>query len=124
MRVLMLFAILAITACTRPAEPGASGLARDLAGHVAGAPQSCVGIFPNQNLRVIDASTIAYGYGRTIYVNRLSGPCPGLEPLSTLIVQAEGNQYCRGDRIQGREPGAIIPGPTCNLRDWTPYRMP
>lgn len=124
MRPVILLAALAIAGCTRPVEPAASGLARELAGHVAGAPQSCVSIAPNQNLRVIDAGTIVYGYGRTIYVNRLAGPCPGLEPLSTLIIQAEGGRYCRGDRVQGREPGAVVAGPTCNLQDWTPYRMP
>lgn len=121
MRALMLVAALAVVSCTRPAEPPGAGLTRELAGHVAGAPQTCVTSFPNQNLRVIDASTLAYGYGRTIYVNHLGGPCPGLEPLSTVIVRSEGGQYCRGDHIQGREPGAIIPGPQCNLSNWIPY---
>jgi hypothetical protein len=125
MRPLILIAAAAwLASCTRPAEPPAAGLARELAGHVAGSAQTCVSTFPSQNLRVIDASTVAYGYGRTIYVNHLSGPCPGLEPLNTVIVQASGSQYCRGDRIQGLAPGAIIAGPTCNLSDWIPYRMP
>jgi hypothetical protein len=114
---------LAAASCTRPAEPPGAGLARELAGHVAGPAQTCVSTFPNQNLRVIDPSTLAYGYGRTIYVNRLAAPCPGLEQLNTVIVRTYGSQYCRGDRVQGLEPGAIIPGPQCILGNWTPYRM-
>ena len=116
---------LAVTSCARPATPNDnSAFARELAGHVAAAAQSCVTTFPNQNLRVIDSSTLAYGYGRTIYVNRLAAPCPGIEPLNTIIVHAQGSEYCRGDRVQGREPGAIIAGPQCILNDWTPYRTP
>ena len=114
---------LALASCTGPVEPAGAGVARELAGKVAGPPQSCVSTFPDQNLRVIDSSTLAYGYGRKIYVNHLPGPCPAIEPLNTIIVHAYGSQYCRGDQVQGREPGAIIPGPQCVLGDWTPYTM-
>lgn len=120
--VLVSLALLTAAGCTRPAEPPGAALARELAGHVAGAPQSCVSTFPNQNLRVIDPSTLAYGYGPTVYVNRLAGPCPGLEQLNTVIVRSYGSEYCRGDRVQGLEPGSIIPGPQCILGEWTPYK--
>lgn len=126
MRPLMpiLLAACAVSGCTRPAEPAQATFARELAGHVAGAPQTCVSQFGQQNLRVIDASTLAYGSGRTIYVNRLGGPCPALSQFNTVIVDARGGtQYCRGDRVRGLETGGIIPGPWCNLGDWTPYRM-
>lgn len=123
MRKFMLVAALTLAGCTRPAEPPQAGLARELAGHVAEAPRSCVSTFPGQNLRVIDSSTLVYGFGRTIYVNHLPGPCPGIEQLNTIIVELHGSEYCRGDRIRGSEPGAIIPGPWCVLGNWTPYRM-
>lgn len=113
----------ALASCT-PSEPLATAFARELAGHVAGPPQSCITTFGNQNLRAIDSTTLAYGSGRTIYVNRLPGACPAISPYNTLIVEAQGGQYCRGDRVRGLEPGGIIPGPTCNLGDWVPYRMP
>ena len=118
-------ALLAVSACTGPAEPSGAGLARELAGHVAGPAQSCVTTFPNENLRVIDSSTLAYGDGRRVYVNHLAAPCPALEPLNTVIVHGGlAGEYCRGDRVQGREPGAIIAGPQCILQNWIPYRMP
>ena len=115
----------AIAGCAKPAEPGGTAFANELSGRVAGPPQSCVSNTSNQNLRAIDASTIALGLGRTIYVNHLPGPCPAIAPLNTLIIDArDGTQYCRGNRVRGLEIGAIIPGPTCNLGDWVPYRLP
>lgn len=128
MRSLMplLIGACALAACTRPAEPSSpAAFAREIAGHVAGPAQTCVSTFPDENLRVIDASTVAYGSGRTIYVNRLGGPCPALSQHNTIVVDAQdGSQYCRGNRIRAAEPGAIVPGPWCTLGDWVPYRTP
>ena len=126
MRALMLIAVTAIAAsCSRPVAPPGADLAQTIAGRVAGPPQSCVSTNTSENLHYIDPQTVAYGYGSTIWINHLPGPCPGLEELSTIIVDAQdGTQYCRGNRIRGLEPGAIIAGPTCNLSDWVPYRRP
>jgi hypothetical protein len=122
MRRLPLIFIIALASCTRPAAPPGSDLARLIAGRSAGPPQSCILSRPDFSLHAVDPTTITYGSGSTVYVNRL-GPCPGLKELSTIIiVTSSGGQYCRGDRIRANEPGSIIPGPTCNLGDWVPYR--
>jgi len=113
----------ALGSCAQQMEDPQAGLARELAGYTPGEARSCVPTSPNTNLRVVDGATLAYGYGRTIYVNRLASACPALEPTNTLIVDAQGGQYCRGDRVRGLEPGGIIPGPSCNLQDWVPYRL-
>lgn len=125
MRPILSLALLLLASCTRPTMPAAQEFAaRELAGKVAGAPQACVTTFASQNLRVIDKSTLAYGYGRTIYVDHLPGPCPALDALNTVQVEAQiGSEYCRGDHVRGVEPGAVIAGPWCNLGDWTPYSM-
>ncbi|MEO8453889.1 MAG: hypothetical protein ABI454_01905 [Sphingomicrobium sp.] len=115
--------IVLLAGCARPVEPASVGLARELANYVPGQAESCVSSRPAEGLRVIDARTIAYGSGRTVYVNHLAGPCPALSPYNTIIVDTQGGQYCRGDRVRGLEPGSIIPGPSCNLGSWTPYRM-
>ena len=118
-------AALMVASCAQPQEPPGAALSRELAGHVAGPAQSCISSMSSENLRVIDASSIAYGNGRTIYVNHLAAPCPALEQSNTIIVDArDGSQYCRGNRVRGLEPGGIIPGPWCPLGDWVPYRMP
>jgi hypothetical protein len=128
MRALMLISLAAVAAsgCTRPVAPNQNAaFAQELAGRVAGAPQDCVGTMQAANLQVIDGQTLAYDQGRTIWVNRLGASCPAIEPLNTVIVEPKmGSEYCRGDHIRGLEPGGIIPGPTCFLGEWTPYRKP
>ena len=128
MRALMLIAVTAMIAgCSNPpVTPGAGVGAVDLlAGRIEGAPQACISTNTAENIHALDAQTLAYGYGRTIFVNRLQAPCPAIGEGNTIIVDAAtGNQYCRGDWVRGREPGAIIAGPSCNLQDWVPYRQP
>lgn len=126
MRALILIAAAGLVAsCSQTPVPPGSDAADELAGRVAGPPQTCITTYPAQNVHALDPQTLAYGYGRTIYVNHLLAACPGMRPLNTIIVHAAtGNQYCRGDRVSVLEPGAIIPGPQCNLQDWVPYRRP
>lgn len=122
MRARVLILVLSLAGCAPPIVLPDGDLARVTAGRSAGPAQSCVAMRTDQNLRPVDSMTLAYGSGATIYVNQLGAPCPGLEDLSTIIVDAQSGQYCRGDRIRPLAPGAIIPGPTCNLGDWVPYR--
>jgi hypothetical protein len=96
-------------------------LAEELAGRVAGEADRCIPARQGQGLQAVDRRTIVYRDGRTIWVNRLDSNCPGLDPMNTLIVEAHGSQYCRGDRVRGLEPQSSIPGPTCLLRDFVPY---
>lgn len=84
--------------------------------------RTCIPTSPNQNLRVIDARTLAFDQGNTLWVNRLDGSCPSLSPYNGVIVEVSSGSYCRGDPIRALEPNAIIPGPICIIRDWTPYR--
>ena len=109
----------ATTADTETREQRAH--AEELAGRTAGAPETCISARQGESLQIVDRRTLTYGHGRTIWVNRLDGGCPGLRPTNTLIVEANGSQYCRGDRIRALEPGTTIPGPYCILRDFVPY---
>lgn len=127
MRSLMMmsaFAIGAASCSTPPAAPtDQSALAREVAGRVAGPPRSCVNSSQSANIRVIDSQTLAYDDGPTIWVTHLGASCPGMATLSTVIVEPKlGGQYCRGDHVRGLEQGAIIPGATCFIGDWVPYR--
>ena len=119
-------AAIALASCTAAPLPSGPDPAfqAELAGRTMGSPQSCIIANTNEAPRVIDAHTLAYGSGRTIYVNRLPAECPGLRPLTTLVIEVNGGNYCRGDRFRSVEPGSIIPGPTCLLSDWVPYRRP
>ena len=121
--IMMLLGAATVAGCAPNAVPGASAdaLGRELAGRTQGATTSCVSTFGNQNLRVVNPGTVAYGDGKTIYINRLMSACPALNQFNTIIVERTGGEYCRGDHIRGLEPGAIIPGPVCILGDWTAY---
>lgn len=128
MRPLLLVMPFALASCaptpiqqSMAAEQFARNFAQETAGRTPGATNSCVSTFGSENLRVVNPSTLAYGNGRTIHINRLPAPCPGLDQYNTIIVEAHGSQYCRGDRIRSLEPGGIIPGPICHLGDWTAY---
>src|SRR3954451_20817257 len=122
MRRLMSFAALAMLAsCSRPVVPPASDFAATIEGRTVGPAESCVSPNSASGLRALDPQTLAYGSGRTVYINRLTAPCPGLTPTSTLFVEVRTSEYCHGDRVRGREMGGIIAGPACVLGDWLPY---
>jgi hypothetical protein len=95
---------------------------RELAGRTAGEPRQCVSIVPQQGLTIENRRTVVQRRGDTIWVNRLSRDCPGLDPFATLVVEANGSQYCRGDRVRALSAGSSIPGPYCILGDFIPYR--
>lgn len=117
--------LLVLAGCAAHGDPALreqEAFARELEGRVAGEPQSCVPVRQSEGLTIVDRRTIVRREGRTIWVNRLAADCPGLRPLNTLIVEAHGGQYCRGDLVRGLDPGTTIPGPSCPLRDWVPYR--
>lgn len=126
MRALMLISALALTGagCARPAQPSGAAFAQEFGGRTAGPPRSCINSSQNTNLRVVDSQTLAYEDGPTTWVTHLNAPCPGIQTLSTIIVEPQlGGQYCKGDHVRGLEQGAIIPGATCFIGDWVPYRM-
>jgi hypothetical protein len=122
MRRLAFLLLLAGCSPVAPVPAGGDPFARELAGRTAGPPQTCVSTNHSQGLRAVDSQTVVYELGRTLWVNRLDQACPAISPHNTIIVEAHGAQYCRGDHIRGHEPGAVIPGPSCTLRDWVPHR--
>jgi hypothetical protein len=106
-----------------PSASDQNALTRELAGRVTGETKDCVSSSSSRALRAVDERTLVYERGATLWVNRLRSECPGVRPLSTLIVETEGSRYCRGDRIRGLESGSIIPGPTCVLGQFVAYRL-
>lgn len=114
--------ILAGCATVGPATQPSAAFLEATAGRVAGEMRACIPSIGKGGLTVIDSRTLSYDGGKVLWVNRLPGDCPGLRPLSTLIVETFGTDYCRGDRFRANEPGSIIPGPSCVLSDFTAYR--
>lgn len=119
MRLLPL--LLLAAACAAGPEHQAD-LSGELAGRGAGAPQDCVPASSGDSLVARDSRTLVYRRGDTIWVNRLAAQCPGLDPMSTLVIEVHGSQHCRGDPIRVVEPGRSLPGPICVLGAFTPWR--
>jgi hypothetical protein len=119
MRLLPLLLLASACAASSARE---ADLSHELAGRSAGAPEECVSASPGVNLAPRDAGTLVYQSGDTTWVNRLEAPCPGLNPMSTLVIEAHGSSYCRNDLIRAVEPGQSIPGPYCRLGSFTPWR--
>ena len=108
-----------------PAAPRKDALADALAGRVAGQPVECVEKSRLDGPQIIDEKTLIYREsGRRIWRNDLIGPCPGLRPMDTLIVDIYGSQLCRNDHFRALEPGTHIPGAYCRLGLFTPYDKP
>lgn len=124
MRALPLLILLGACAAdtTQSESRDQRALREELAGLAEGPPESCAPARQNESLQIVDRETLVLRSGNTIWVNRLDGSCPGLRPLATLIVEAHGSRYCRGDRVRALEPQSTIPGPVCILRDFIPYR--
>lgn len=122
MRALIFLLVLAGCTAGHSRIDNEESLARDLGGRAEGPAESCVPAESGRSLVVADRRTLTYDRGDTVWVNRLDAACPGFAPMSTLIIEAHGGRYCRGDRVRALEPGAGIPGPYCILRDFTPYR--
>ncbi|MDF7774669.1 hypothetical protein P1X14_05370 [Sphingomonas sp. AOB5] len=101
---------------------GDADLAKAIEGRTAGAPLECVSASFVGTPQIIDRDTLLYRSGRTLYVNQLDAPCPGLEEGNTIIVELHGSQLCKNDSIRTLDPGMTIPGPYCRLGKFTPYK--
>ena len=109
---------LAFAAFAGTAAPAAD---RDpLAGRAAGAPVDCIDASIG-GPEIVDDRTLLYRDGRRVWRNDLPSACPGLQPISTLIVERYGSQSCRNDHFRAVDPGRSIPGPICRLGRFTPY---
>ena len=122
MRALPLIVLVAGCAATGASTSAGEDLARDLESRVAGPAESCVSADPPHNLTPIDARTLTYRDGPTLWVNRLEAACPGLRAYDRVLVESHGGRFCRGDHIRSLEPVGGIPGPVCFLGDFVPYR--
>ncbi|PAX08405.1 hypothetical protein CKY28_11940 [Sphingomonas lenta] len=109
-----------LAACATPA------VAPDpLAGLVAGEPANCISLNRNTSPEVVDERTILYREtARRVWRTGPVGNCPGLRPITTLIVRVQGAQLCRDDPFQVVAPQQIIASGICRFDRFTPYERP
>lgn len=99
-------------------------LQKQIGGKVAGEAVSCISDLHQADIiRVSDDLLLYKVSGRLVYQNRLRSPCPGLASDRDIIVTEQfGSQICRGDIIKLVDRLGGIPGPSCALGDFVPYR--
>lgn len=125
MRTVPTFSLAAAAAlmagCAPSAPEGPPGPIAEVAGRIAGPAQTCVPIESSSSMRLADRHTLIYNTGRTVWVSRTNCPA-GSDDL--LVLHPSGSQHCRGDIVGTIDRLSRIPGPSCVIGDWVPYRRP
>jgi hypothetical protein len=121
LRVALIALFAGSCAAPQPEQPSRPPV--ELAGRAAGPAQRCVPIDQSESMRVTDTNrhVLVYGSGRTTWANHL-GPQCGFGRDDVLVTEPIGSYHCRGDIIRSFDRYSRIPGPSCILGDWVPYR--
>ncbi|HET9397487.1 MAG TPA: hypothetical protein VFO45_01575 [Sphingomicrobium sp.] len=122
---------IAASCSTTPVEQSSSPraqqeLAEALAGRVPGKPVSCLPNYRADNMQIIDDWTILFKDGRTIYLQKPRGGCPGIASRrNVLVTRLHGtSQLCSGDISHLVDPTSGIGGGACVFGDFVPYTKP
>jgi hypothetical protein len=118
----------ALGSCTIATPPPAgyainqqAQFAQVLAGRVAGAPRRCLPHPQNSQIVAVNANTVAYRDGSTIWVSHTEGSCANLQSGYTLVVKSFGfSGPCRGDVAQVVDRSGMTGG-SCFFGDFVPY---
>lgn len=99
-------------------------LDKQLAGLVAGKPQSCISpVRYRESTRVGD--TILYKNGRNdIMRTDTGGGCFGLRRGDAIVTTTFSSQFCRGDIVRTIDLVSSVQSGSCIFGDFVPYRKP
>lgn len=120
-------AVLAIPAATiaKPEHSAKSteALGKALAGRTAGPATRCVPDFRSSDMKIIDDGTIIFGQGKTVYLQKPVGGCPGLGIGGNSLVarQFATNRMCQGDINEVVDVRNGITIGSCVFEDFVPY---
>ena len=120
---LLLFAsACATTGAARDQLPD-PGIAKALAGKVAGAPLSCISLRDSEQSSTFRGAILYRVNSKLTYLNDL-GKCPFLRNDAILVTKVYGSQLCRGDIVNMLDRGSHFPSGSCVFSDFVPYRAP
>jgi hypothetical protein len=107
-----------------PPEPLGPRQVTELVGRVAGAPQRCIPIQPDGNLRPSssDPGTLLYGNGTLIWANHLSPGGCHFSFSDVMVLNPTGSSYCQNDVVRSVDASSRMPGPSCFMGPFIPYR--
>jgi hypothetical protein len=111
-------------ATDKGAQRGQAGLAKALAGRVAGKPVRCISLQQLDGPQIYEGTAIVYRVGRkTLYVNRTRDP-RFLHTDSIPIVRVFGSQLCQLDSMRLLDRSTRIPRGFAVLGEFVPYTLP
>jgi hypothetical protein len=129
--VVLIAALGACSATPPPAAPNYEAqqhLAQWLNGLVpSGPPQDCLASYKQQEMTVIDSSTIAFREGTGhVWVQKTQSPCAplgGPGPYA-LVTRSTQSQLCRGDIAEVVDTTSGMGAGSCVIGQFLPYSRP
>lgn len=121
-----------VSACSTAPDARASSpraqreLADALAGRTPGPPTRCIPNYRANQMQVIDDHTILFRDGRTVYLQRPRGGCPGIAfGGRTLVTRKFGtSDLCDGDINHTVDLRTGFQGGACVFGPFVPYTRP
>ncbi len=121
--VLPLFALMASCTSLPLARDDSADLAKETVGKVAEKPRSCIALDDARGAKLFNDAIVYRVNRRLSYVNAAKG-CNAFDTDPIFVNEVSNGQLCRGDIIRLISRSGGIPGPTCVLGEFTPYRTP
>ena len=116
--------LLAASCATVPDQEGTDPkLTEALVGKVAGKPQMCIPLDDARSGEVYRGA-ILYRTSRKLNYVSVSPGCSTFTRDPIFVNKLYSNRLCRGDIVEFVDRTGGIPGPSCVLGDFTPYRTP
>lgn len=109
-----------VASCAPAPETAGPIVIPQIAGRVAGPPQSCVPTDSSASF-MIEGHTLVYTRSNVVWVNTTNCPASSND---IPVFHPFGSQHCRGDIVRMVDRLTQIPGPSCVLGDFVPYRRP
>ena len=103
---------------------GAAELAKILDGRVAGEPVDCIRDSSSSALEIVGGTALVFKRGPTIYVNQPDGANTLDRWDVPVFYKFGGSDLCKLDRVELRQRGSQIPGPSLFLARFVPYTVP
>jgi len=77
---------------------------------------------PIATMRITESRNLIYTDGSTVWLN--TNTCPAVSDADLLVLEPTISQHCRGDIVRTVDRYSGIPGPSCVMGDFIPYRRP
>lgn len=121
-RILCLASAAAFVASCAPApQTSVPEVIPQIAGRVAGPPQSCVPIQSVSDMHLETPHAFVYTNGPVVWVSATN--CPSSAD-DIPVFHPTASEHCRGDIVRMVDRTTQMPGPSCILGDFVPYRRP